>query len=115
MTDHYALAVEALADAEALRHALRVEYETRPKSPIRIARLESAKRDAFTRAKLQSNLAAVTQARAQVQALEDLRGEIAALFQDLNATPGAWRASKSTGRFALTETGRRPGEVLLVG
>lgn len=86
MTDHYALAIDALETAEVYRDNLRMEYDAvRHKDPVAIARTRDDLRHVLTVAKLQTNLAAVQQARAQVQALEDLRGEIALLFQDLNA------------------------------
>jgi len=90
MTDHYSEALEALETAEVHRERLRFEYDAvRHKDPVAIARARDDLRHALTVAKLHTNLAAVQQARGQVQALEDLRGEIAALCQDLKAEPPA--------------------------
>lgn len=88
MTDHYALALDALETAEVYRDNLRMEYDAvRHKDPVAIAKIRDDLRHVLTVAKLQTNLAQVQQAHAQVQALEDLRGEIAALCQDLNGEP----------------------------
>lgn len=80
MTEHFALAREAMETAEVYRESLRAEYDATRKDPIAIARLNDALRYTLTTAKLHSNLA-------EVQALYDLRAEVVALVKDLNTPP----------------------------
>lgn len=106
MTNHFDQATSRIAEAVQLRQTLDDTYDLRPHDRLSIATLHESLRFCLSMAKLHSNLA-------EVQALYDLRSEVAVLFQELTKEPEPFPGFEDTaqGRALASVTpldGERP-------